>query len=98
MFIFVTFNKTYYVFIGYDGCALSTQELTCLALLPLLQTIDTLACDVETEDEEKKKKCKAGFKVVEDLAKTSCKVSLIQICDETKCPENKNRSTCKKLF
>ena len=81
--------------LGYNGCSLSTEQTTCLILNTGIPIFKTFACDIATENEATKKKCAEGFKAVKEAATIVCGITLVQLCDDDKCPENWNKTSCK---
>ena len=83
-------------FLGSSGCNLNAEEKSCLVLVQLEHGIESLACDVATEDKETQKKCHQGFKAFEQILKSSCAIALDSMCSDETCPQNHNKKTCTK--
>jgi len=92
----ISFQNITISFTASSGCNLNAEQKTCLGIKLAEHGIESYACDVATDNKKKREKCHKGFKAFEDVLKGVCDIALSTMCDDEACPQNHNKSTCKK--
>ena len=75
---------------------LSAEQNICLGAKIIEAGIETMACDVATENERTREKCHAGFTALEKVLEGSCNIAFTQMCNPESCPQNYHQALCKK--
>ena len=76
-------------FTDYRACALTSQQIGCLATQSVLTLLEGVSCGSD-------KSCHDGLQTAEKSAKDACDISLNFICDLSNCPENRYKEICAK--
>ena len=75
---------------------LSAEQNICLGAKIIENGIETMACDVATEDKRTQEKCHEGFKALGEILEGTCDIAFSQMCNPEACPQNYHQSICVK--